>query len=295
MGLSLVYSNPHIVQTLLAETADYIASYCPETPRLDAEVLLAHVLETDKPGLYRSLHDIVPVSAREQLRKLIKRRINQEPISYILGRKEFWSLVFSVGPAVMVPRPDTEILVEEALRLLPTDTALNILDIGTGSGAIAIVLAKELPAAAITAVDISPAALEFARINAAAHNVSTITFLLGDLFHPVRSQEHAFDIIVSNPPYIPSNEIHHLPQGLRDYEPHSAFDGGTSGLDFYRKITNQAPRYLKANGFLLLEVGYDQSTAVSNLINKTGAFSNPETVLDLGGIERVVKAQIREL
>ena len=292
MGLSIIYSNTHTVQTLLTETADYLASYCPETPRLDAEVLLAHVLNTDRVGLYRSSHDMVPVSAREELRDLVRRRVNKEPISYILGRKEFWSLVLSVGPAVMVPRPDTETLVEEALHLAPHEAACSLLDIGTGSGAIAIALAKELPAAAVTAVDISPAALETAKQNAAANHVATITFLLGSLFEPVRDQEHSFDAIISNPPYIPSAEIPRLPQGLRDYEPHLAFDGGLDGLDFYRKITRESPRYLKKGGFLLFEVGYDQNAAVKTIIADTGAFSTAETACDLAGIERVVKARL---
>ena len=293
MGLNLVYSNPYTVQFLLTETAHYLTPYCPETPRLDAEVLLAHVLGTDKPGLYRSLHDLVPASGRKLLRKLVERRINHEPISYILGRKEFWSLTLSVGPGVMVPRPDTEIIVEEALRSVPAQTELNILDLGTGSGAIAIALARELPRAAVCAVDISPAALETARKNAVANHVPAISFILGDLFDPVQGHHHAFDLIVSNPPYIPSQEIPRLPEGLRNYEPHLAFDGGNDGLDFYRKIVGEAPRYLKTGGFLLLEVGFGQSTAVRSIIDENEAFSGSETIPDLGGVERVIRASVQ--
>ncbi|MBD3357352.1 MAG: peptide chain release factor N(5)-glutamine methyltransferase [Chitinivibrionales bacterium] len=280
---------------MLTEIADHIAPHCPETPRLDAEVLLAEVLGTDKAGLYRSFHDLVPVFARNRLRELVQRRIKKEPISYILGRKEFWSLVFSVGPDVMVPRPDTEVLVEEALRAVPLETRCSILDIGTGSGAIAVALAKERPAAIITATDISASALETAKRNAALNHVTAITFRHGDLFDPVRDREHNFDLIVSNPPYIPTDETSRLPKGLRDYEPYSAFDGGPDGLALYRRIIREAPRYLKADGILMVEVGYDQSTAVSNLIREAGGFRPPETVRDLSGLERVVKAQMERL
>ncbi len=293
MGLSLVYTNPNTVIALLNNAAEQIARSCPETPRLDAEVLLASALNTEKVGLYRALYDIVPVLARERLQRLVARRITSEPISYILGRKEFWSLTFSVSPAVMVPRPDTEVLIEVVLQSFPTEGSPRIIDIGTGSGAIAITLAKELPNASITATDISADALKVAQRNAAANNVSTVTFLQGDLFEPVREQRHAFDLIVSNPPYIPTAQISSLPPGLRDYEPRLSFDGGPDGLEFYRRITQEAPLYLKPGAWLMLEVGHDQSNPVRIIISGTKAFFSLETVLDVSGIERVVKARLK--
>jgi release factor glutamine methyltransferase len=293
LGLSLVYSNLHTVCALINETAERIASFCPETPRLDTELLLAHALHTDKTGLYRSLHDIVPVRAREDLQDLVARRIKGEPISYILGRKEFWSFTVAVNHAVMVPRPDTEVLVEAALQLFPMDACLRVIDVGTGSGAIALALAKEMPNAFVIATDLSAEALQVAQRNADSNSISSITFLQGDLFEPVDSQTGAFDLVVSNPPYIPTAQIAYLPPGLRDYEPHLAFDGGADGLAFYRKMAHEAPVILKSGGFLLVEVGHNQNAAVRNIISDTGSFLPPETVLDLSGIERVMKAQRR--
>ncbi|HNU70922.1 MAG TPA: peptide chain release factor N(5)-glutamine methyltransferase [Thermodesulfobacteriota bacterium] len=290
MELSLVYRNPHTVLACLNETTDYLASSSPETPRLDAEVLLAHVLGLDKAGLYRNLYDIVPPSRREELRELADRRIKGEPVSYILGRKEFWSLTFTVGPGVMVPRPETETVVEAALASFPPGSSPRVLDLGTGSGCLAVVIARELPGATVFATDRSPQALAFARQNAAVHQVN-ITFVEGDLFQPVADRPAWFDLIVSNPPYIPSSHIPLLPAGLRDYEPHGAFDGGPDGLVFYRRIIDQAHTYLSAGGVLVLEVGYDQSEIVQKLIVDAGFYQAPETVKDLAGIERVVRTR----
>lgn len=291
MEHNLIHKTPRTVLARLTETADYLASFFIETPRLDAEVLLAHVLGTDKAGLYRALYDSIPPQARENLDKLLQRRIKGEPISYILGSKEFWSLTFTVGSGVMVPRPETETLVEAALDLLPPNSSPNILDIGTGSGAIAIALAKERPHASIIAIDISPQALVFARKNAVSHRIKTVTFLEGDLFEPVTERTGSFDLIVSNPPYIPTDQICQLAPGLRDFEPHAAFDGGPDGLELYRRIAAQAHHYLTRGGVLLLEVGYDQSTPVQGLLTQDGVFSSPEVYRDLGGIERVVMAR----
>lgn len=291
MALSLVYKNPSTVQALLNESVTRIALSCPETPRLDAEVLLASVLNTDRVSLYRSPQDIVPPDAREQLRNLVARRSNGEPVSYILGRKEFWSRTFSVGPGVMVPRPDTEILVEAVLERVPPESSATMVDMGTGSGAIAIVLALERPHASIIATDISPEALAIARKNAAANDVATIAFRQGDLFEPLSGKKGAIDAVVSNPPYIPSAQTHSLPPGLRNYEPLAAFDGGGDGLSFYRRIVADSPAYLKAGAWLFFEVGHDQSDAVKEIIARTGVFSFPKAVKDLRGIDRVVAAQ----
>jgi release factor glutamine methyltransferase len=228
---------------------------------------------------------------RKKLQDLVARRIKREPISYILGRKEFWSLTVTVNPAVMVPRPDTEVLIEAALQLFSVDACLRVIDVGTGSGAIALALAKELPHASVIATDISAEALRVAERNADSNGICSITFLHGHLFGPVQSHALAFDLVISNPPYIPTAQIAHLPPGLRDYEPHLAFDGGVDGLAFYREIAQQAPAVLKPGGFLLVEVGYNQNAAVRKIINDTDMFSPPETVLDLSGIQRVIKAQ----
>lgn len=220
---------------------------------------------------------------------LITRRINGEPVSYIIGRKEFWSLPFKVNPAVMIPRPETETLVEVALKIFSPCSSPSILEIGTGSGAISITLATELPQASISAIDISPEALSAAKENAFSHGMRSIRFIEGNLFEPLEGERTPFDLIISNPPYIPTNEIPHLPPGIRDYEPAIAFDGGADGLTFYRAIVQKAPDYLKPGGYLLLEAGTGQGHDVAKIMVETKKFSLPEIIKDLSGIERVVK------
>ncbi|MBN2467996.1 MAG: peptide chain release factor N(5)-glutamine methyltransferase [Deltaproteobacteria bacterium] len=278
------------VLSLLNETTPSLSRYCPDTPRLDAEVILAHVLETDKTGLYLWPQRRVSQREYEQFQALICRRTQGEPVAYIVGRKEFWSLPFRVTEAVMIPRPQTETLAEAALEIFPPDASPRILEIGTGSGAISVALARELPRASLIATDISFEALSVARQNAAANGVTSIQFLHGDLFAPLEEGHDFFDLILSNPPYIPSGDITALPRGIRDYEPHIALDGGKDGLDHYRAIAETAHRYLKPGGGLLVEVGDTQSHAVCDILSHLPAFSAPATVKDLLSIERVVKA-----
>ena len=259
------------------------------TPRLDAEVLLAQVLKTDRKGLYLSFPNIVPEQEKEILQYLISRRINGEPVSYIIGRKEFWSLSFKVNPAVMIPRPETETLVETALKIFSPCSSPSILEIGTGSGAISIALAAELPQASIIATDISFESLTIAKENASSHGVNSIQFVEGSLYAPLKGERKIFDLIISNPPYIPTNEIPQLPPGIRDYEPHIAFDGGPDGLVFYGAIVQKAPDYLNPGGYLLLEVGKGQGSNVAKMMVETGKLSLPEFINDLSDIERVIK------
>jgi len=256
---------------------------------LDAEVLLAQVLKTDRKGLYLSLPNTISEQEKETLQYLISRRIKGEPVSYIIGRKEFWSLAFKVNPAVMIPRPETETLIEETLKIFSPLSSPSFLEIGTGSGAISIALATELPRASIIAIDISPGALSVAKENAFSHGVRSIQFIQGNLFDPLEGGKTPFDLIISNPPYIPTTAIPHLPPGIRDYEPAVAFDGGPDGLEFYRKIIREAHHYLNPGGFLLLEVGKEQGHDVTRIMLETRKFSSPEIIKDLAGIERVVK------
>lgn len=290
MEINSFSGNFHTVISLLNKTAEYLTHHCPDTPRLDAEVLLAHVLKTDKTGLFLSFQNLIAEKERKQLQKLVSQRIRREPVSYIIGRKEFWSLSFRVNPAVMIPRPQTETLVEATIKIFPSGSSPSMLEIGTGSGAISIALATELPGASITATDLSLEALSVARENAAANGVNTTTFLEGNLFDPLETGGGNFDLIISNPPYIPTEEISRLPAGIRDYEPYIAFDGGLDGLEYYRKIASDAHYYLKIGGYLLLEVGDKQSHEVSQIISRSEKFSSPETLRDLSGTERVVKA-----
>lgn len=256
---------------------------------MDAEVLLAEVLKIDRAGLFLAWERIVSEQEKEAFQNLIARRIKEEPVSYIIGRKEFWSLRFKVNQAVMVPRPDTETLVEETLKIFFPQSSPDILEIGPGSGAVSIALATELPRASIIAVDISREALAVARENATSHGVTAIRFIEGNLYEPFKKSGDLFDLIISNPPYIPTDAIPRLPAGIRDYEPHTALDGGPDGLAFYRTIVQKAPDYLKTGGYLLLEVGEGQSRDVAGIMAETKKFSSPEIIPDLAGIERVVK------
>jgi release factor glutamine methyltransferase len=268
-----------------------------ENPRLNAELLLAHSLNFSREELYRNLHGQLKESAKETLEEMIQRRIFGEPLQYILGHQEFWSINFKVDPRALIPRPETELLVEQSLLILSKTSFKRIpsvLEIGTGSGAIVIALAKEVKDIFLVATDISREALVLAKENANFVGVQhQIIFVNGDLFGPLRPSNgrKPFDLILSNPPYIIHPEIASLAKQVRDYEPTIALDGGEDGLEFYRRIISQAPVYLEEGGWLLLEVGQGQSEMVSKLIEERDHFLKPMPIPDLAGIERVVKAQ----
>jgi release factor glutamine methyltransferase len=270
-----------------------------ESARLDAELLLAEALGLDRSKLY--LHDEAPLEARaeERFRALLARRVGGEPAAYITGRREFWSLDFLVTPAVLVPRPETEMLVEVAVGLLAAKSQISnlkfkILDLGTGSGAIAVSLAKEIGAAEIWATDISADALEVARLNARRHGFERkIHFLSGDVFEPVRDRVEFFDLIVSNPPYVRRAALNALPRDVRDFEPRVALDGGADGLEFYRRIIPGALGYLAMGGFLAVEIGTDIGADVARLFTDSGGYAPPQLYRDLAGKQRIVCARMK--
>ena len=261
-----------------------------DSPGLDAELLLAFVLGTQRTFLHKERDYILSPGEWEHLWWLIRRRSQREPLAYIIRKKEFWSLDFEINPSALIPRPETETLVETAIKAASAlGGKIKLLELGTGCGAIAIALAKELKEAKLWATDHSKRALALAKKNARRHLVDErITFLKGDLFKPVAHRRRFFDIILSNPPYVPSGQIEGLAPEIRDYEPISAIDGGEDGLRFHRRITEGAPRFLKPGGFLLLEIGDGQEEAVAELVRSRGAFSNPEFKADLRGSLRVV-------
>jgi len=271
-----------------------------ENPRLNAELLLARSLNLSREGLYTRLHDPSSHEGKENLEHLIQRRVSGEPLQYLLGHQEFWSINLKVDPRVLIPRPETEFLVEQSLSILSESfrrSTLYVLEIGTGSGAIAISLAKEVRDLFIVATDISGEALLLARENARSAGVlRQMTFVKGDLFGPFRlmREKGPFDLILSNPPYIHRSEVQTLAREIRDHEPIVALDGGEDGMDFYRGIISQAPSYLREGGWLLLEAGEKQGEKVSGLIEREGLFSRPERIKDLSGIERVVKARRKD-
>ena len=282
---------------LLNWSTHYLRDHQIENPRLNAELLLAQSLKLSREGLYTHLQDPSREEEKENFERLIKKRISGEPLQYLLGHQEFWSIDFKVDPRVLIPRPETELLIEEGLSILSEDFPKGIpyvLEIGTGSGAIAISLAKEVRDLFIVATDISGEALLLARENAKSAGVlHHIRWVKGDLFSPFRfaGEKGAFDLILSNPPYIDRSEIQNLAREVKDHEPLVAVDGGEDGMAFYQRIISQAPSYLRKGGWLLLEIGQNQGGKVSGLIEKKGCFSRPERVKDLSGIERVVKAQ----
>jgi len=265
-----------------------------DSARLDVEVLLRHVLGVKTAELYLDFDLVLNAAAEREFKKLLLRRAGREPVAYITSHREFWSLDFVVTPEVLIPRPETELLVERALKLatrLPAMSALNILDLGTGSGAIAVSLAKELPQARIFAVDISAAAIEIARLNARRHGVEErMGFFCGDLFEPVAEEREGFDLIVANPPYIRSGELAGLAPEIREWEPNTALDGGADGLLYYRRIIAGAGDYLKAGGSILLELGDAMGEAVARLFADSGGFEPAQVYRDYAGKERVIAA-----
>lgn len=265
------------------------------TPRLDAEVLLSESLGMDRVGLYTHFDQPLKLEELARFKKLIKRRLAREPLAYIVGKREFWSLPFIVTPDVLIPRPETEILVAEALGVLSKmklpDGGFRILEVGTGSGAISIALAKELPLASLVATDISEKALSVALENAVKNRVrGQIQFLQGNLFSPLKN-ESIFDLILSNPPYVPRSHLISLMPEVRDYEPRVALDGGKDGLTFFLRALPQAGEFLKSGGWFLTEIGAGQEQDVRKIAEKNPHFDSCAFIPDLAGIQRVFKVR----
>lgn len=248
----------------------------------DALLLLAYALE--RPAAWLYAHGDAPVADAQARRfgELVSRRQAGEPVAYLTGRRGFWTLDLAVTPDTLIPRPETERLVELALERLPAGVPAGVLDLGTGSGAIALAVASERPGAQVTATDASAAALEVARGNAAAHGITSVRFVLGDWYQPVSGER--FDLIVSNPPYIAS-EDRHLGQGDLRFEPAAALASGADGLDALRVIAAGAPFHLEPGGWLLVEHGLDQGAAARTLFAEAG-LEAVQTARDLEDRER---------
>ncbi len=274
------------VLRVLRWTAGYFRERGLDSPRLDAELLLADTLGLDRVGLYLRYDQPLTDEELAAYRRRVARRAKHEPVAYILGKAEFWSLSLKVSPAVLIPRPDTEVLVEEALAR--GGEQARVLDVGTGSGAIVLALAGECPDWRFSALDLSQEALQIARQNAERHDVGErISFVHGDLAH---LPEGPFDLIVANPPYILRGELAGLMADVRDYEPMQALDGGEDGLDAYRALAAQAISRLAAGGCLLVEIGAGQQNDVRSLFEEAGLL-DVATRTDYAGIERVVSGR----
>ena len=265
-----------------------------ESPRVNAELLLRKALKIDQAEVYLYPDRVLTQPQFASYESLINRRIRGEPVQYILGRREFWSLDLRVSPEVLIPRPETELLVEETLKIFKDERnlALRFMEVGTGSGAIAIALAKELKRCCILAVDISWRAILLAGENARKQGVSgNIRFLAGDLFSPLKEGKTQFDLILSNPPYIPSSTIGTLVREIAEFEPRIALDGGPDGLEFFRRMVMGAGSFLKDGGWLMLELGKGQGEAVAEMIRNTGFFESPCIIKDHSGEDRVIRAR----
>lgn len=276
------------VGRLLKWTEEYFSKAGIDTPRLDAEVLLCHVLKKERIFLYVHFDQPVMKDELAEFKECIKKRVQHMPVAYITGYREFMSLDFKVTEDTLIPRPDTEILVESVIeRLKPSEKGGIIADIGTGTGAIMLSLLNYLPRLRGVAVDISPKALEVARENAEKLKLSDrVELLLGDMLTPVSGR--VFDAIVSNPPYIPKEDLQGLQLDVRKFEPMSALDGGQDGLDYYRILLKEAAGLLFDGGFLALEVGIYQAQQLKELAQKSQLWNRTEIIRDLAGIERVV-------
>ena len=275
------------VLKILNWTKAYLAEKGVENPRLEAEWMLCEALALDRVGLYLNFDKPLAESELAAYRSMVGRRGRREPLQYILGSQEFMGLDFQVTPAVLIPRHDTEVLVSEGVKR--ASAVSSILDIGSGSGCVAIALAKALPEAEICSVDVSGEALVVARDNAQRNEV-TVQFAQGSLFEPFAGRR--FDMILSNPPYIPAAELATLQQEVRGFEPLGALDGGADGLDFYRRITERAAEHLTPGGWLLFEVGAGQAPDVLGLLADGGFSADSFTRTDPAGIERVVGGRV---
>ena len=271
---------------LLSKSIQYLKKYNVENARLDAEYIFAYVLGVKRISLMLNFDEEISEENKNLIRQYIVRRGKyREPLQYIVKEWEFYGYPIKVDGRVLIPRQDTEILVEQCIFLMKEKENPKILDIGTGSGAISIALAKELPESEVLGLDVSDDALKMAVINRELNNVSNLKFLKSDVFQHVR--EKNYDLIVSNPPYIPVEEYNELMPEVKEYEPRMALTDGGDGYYFYKKISEESVNYLKNGGYLAFEVGYNQGETVSQLMEKNG-FQIVGRVADYGGIERVI-------
>jgi release factor glutamine methyltransferase len=256
--------------------------------RVDAHTLMCFLLQVDRTWLLTHENTVLEANIHKAFQVLLERRLKGEPIAYILGKREFYGLEFKVTADTLIPRPDTETLVEVALEKIPRDQPARVLDLGTGTGAIAIAIAKHRPLTQVTAVDQSAAALAVAEENANYLGARNVKFAPSDWFSALSGQ--TFDVIVSNPPYIAENDAH-LKQGDLRFEPMSALASGTDGLDSIRHIISQAPHHLNPEGWLMLEHGYNQSNQVAALMQQAG-YGAISSFLDLSGLYRVTAGRL---
>ena len=283
-------SEEWTVQRVLTWTTGFLKKHNSETPRLDAEILLAHVRGSERITLYTEHNHLLSDQERAQMRELVKRRAAAEPVAYLVGHREFYSLEFEVTADVLIPRPDTETLVMEVLDLMEPLNAPRLIDAGTGSGCIAIAIASQHPTVEIVATDISQKALDVARRNAKKHSLDDrICFFQGDFLEPAISLGE-FDVVVSNPPYVTEAEYAMLDADVRNHEPSLALIGGKEGIEFHRQLIETAPACLKSGGSLFLEIDPAQAMLLAPLIQSNPQYRNMLVLKDLSKTDRVIRA-----
>ncbi|MDH5191106.1 MAG: peptide chain release factor N(5)-glutamine methyltransferase [Gammaproteobacteria bacterium] len=284
--LSASENKSKTIEELIQSAIQYLNN--SGSARLDTEVLLTHVLKANRAYLFAHPEKVVPDNVRKEFLQLIEQRKDGRPVAHLTGHREFWSLQLNVTPDTLIPRPETELLVEKILELIPKNTAWQILDLGTGSGAIALAIAHERAGCSVTATDISGEALNVAKSNAQQLNIHNIQFLSGHWLEPLADKR--FNVIVSNPPYI-SKLDPHLRQGDVRFEPESALVAENNGLACIEQITANAGRHLYPGGILAFEHGYKQGTAVREILQKQG-FADIQTSIDLSGHERITLGKL---
>lgn len=291
MHTQLDWSDVVTIREALSRASSFLRKQGVADPMFEAELLVRHCLGWDRTRFLISMGEPIPVAARDQLAALFERRSRREPLQYMFGTQEFYGRPFHVRPGVLIPRPETEILVEQLLcraeKLWPADQSLQVVDIGTGSGAICVTIACERPHWQVSTVDLSPDATAIARENAEQLG-ARVRFLQGDLVQPLLEAHERVDILVSNPPYIPSRDVDELDDEVKAYEPRLALDGGDDGLDCYRRLCDALPSLLKQTALVGFEVGIHQARDVASLMKASGVIDQVEIVADLAGIDRVV-------
>jgi release factor glutamine methyltransferase len=281
--------QPWTIKRLLEWTTGYLQGKGNESARLEAQLLLAHALGCSRTSLYVRYEEVPPDEQRGRFRELVQARVKGTPVAHLLGRKEFFSLEFEVGPDVLVPRQDTEWLVTECLTLAKPHDAPRVLDVGTGSGCVAVAVAARHKTASVTAIDLSPQALAVARRNAEKHKVADrVRFLEGDLFAPLT--EERFDFILSNPPYVPSGDLAGLAAEVRDHDPRLALDGGPDGFAVIDRLIAGAAERLEKGGWLLFEIGAGQEAEARRRLEQAG-WDVSRTTIEAGGVPRVMQAR----
>jgi release factor glutamine methyltransferase len=278
------------VQRILQWTAGFLHSKGIESPRLESELLLAHARQCPRIRLYTDFNDPLPESERAVMRELVRRRASREPLAYIIGTREFYGRPFEVGPGVLVPRPETETLVDVCLENIPRDQVRRVVEVGAGSGCIAVTIARQRPLCSVVATDVSTAAIQIAQRNVIRHDVANrVQLREDDVLSQLATEGQRFDGLVSNPPYLRDDERSSLQPEVAEHEPAAALFAGADGLDVVRRLVAQAPLVLSPGAFLLLELDPAQCQAVMMLLMQAG-FQATTCRKDLNGSDRVVFA-----